>query len=130
MSDFEREDMELQALMGDKFVDSTKETNEKPAEKPVAKPISVKYSEPVKIVPAKEIPVGSQWQPVKPAPNFMDKLRNTVKDVLLYAVLSTILFWWQQTGRLEATTAWYSLLVCVGMVFFSVGKNWHGGANR
>ena len=127
MTDFEREDMELQALMGDKFVDSTKETNEKPAEKPVSKPVPAKHSEPVKNVPGKEIPAESQWEPVKPSPNYMDRLRNTVKEVFLWAVLSVILFWWQQTGRLEATTAWYSLLVCVGMVFFSVGKNWRGG---
>ena len=127
MSDFEREDMELQALMGDKFMDSTKETNEKPTEKPVTKPVPVKHSEPVKNIPVKEKPVETQWEPVKPSPNYMDRLRATVKEVFLWAVLSLVLFWWQQTGRLEATTAWYSLLVCVGMVSFSVGKNWRGG---
>jgi hypothetical protein len=57
----------------------------------------------------------------------MDKLKNIVKDVGLYSVLSIVLFWWQQTGKLDYTTAWYALLLCVGMVFFSIGKNCRGG---
>ena len=125
MTDFEREDMELQAIMGDRFEDLTKGT-EKPAEKPVAKTAPKKTSAPVKDVPEKEKPVDAQYEPIRPAPNFMDKLKQTAKDVCLYAVLSTILFWWLQSGKLEETTAWYALLVCVGMVFFSVGKNWRG----
>lgn len=122
MTDFEREDMELQAVMGDKFMDATQEPAEKPAEKPVSK----KQSKPVKSAPVKEKPVDAQWEPVKPAPNFMEKLKQTVIDVWLYAGISLVLFWWQQTGLLEETTAWYALLVCVGMLFFTVGKNWRG----
>lgn len=96
-------------------------------EKPVAKPYPKKQSEPVKECTKEEKPVKAQWKPVKPNPNEMETLKRTAKDVCKYAALSLILFWWQQTGRLEETTAWYSLLVCVGMVFFSVGKNWRGG---
>ena len=80
-----------------------------------------------KVMPGKDIPVEALWEPEKPAPNYMDKLKSTVKDVSLYAVLSLVLFYWQQTGRLEVTTSWYALLVCVGMVFFSIGKNCRGG---
>ena len=97
------------------------------SEKPTAKAEAKKQETPTKNAPEKEKTVDAQWEPVKPAPDFMDKLRTSAKDMALYAVLSVILFWWQQTGRLEETTAWYSLLVCVGMVFFSVGKNWRGG---
>ena len=79
-----------------------------------------------KISPEKEAPAEAQWEPVKPTPNYMDKLRTSVKDTALYAVMSAILFWWQQTGRLEETTAWWALLVCVGMVFFTVGRTWNG----
>ena len=128
MTDFEREDMELAEIMGGRFTDMTK-----PVEKPVEKPAPVKQSEPAKNVPEKEKTAGTQqkpvenlWEPVKPAPNFMDKLKKTAKEVCLYAVLSMVLFYWQQTGRLEETTAWYALLLCVGMVFFSVGKNCRG----
>ena len=122
MTDFEREDMELQAMMGDKFIDETVE----PAQKPVAKPIPVVQSEPVKKVHPMDIPVESQWQPEKPKPNFIEKLMQTAKDVCLYAVISSVVFWWQQSGKLDETTAWYALLISVGMAFFAVGKNWRG----
>ena len=127
MTDFEREDMELAAVMGGRFHDETKEHGAETATKHGHKPEPVK---PVKNTPAKEKPVKALWEPVKPAPDFMDKLKQTAKDISLYAVLSMILFYWQQTGKLEETTAWWALLVCVGMVFFSVGKNWCGGVSK
>lgn len=52
------------------------------------------------------------------------KLIQTAKDGFLYAVLSAVLIWWKQTGRLDETAAWCALTVCIGMVFFAVGKNW------
>lgn len=124
MTDYEREDIELAAVMGGRFHDKTRENGAEPATMPEHKPEPVK---PVKNAPAKEKPAEPRWEPEKPAPNFMDKLKATAKDVCFYAVLSLILFWWQQTGRLEYTTAWYALLVCVGMVFFAVGKHCKGG---
>ena len=119
-------DAGLEAIMGDRFHDETKPT-EKPVEKPVAKPTPKKKTNPAKKVPAKDIPVECQWQPEKPEPDFMDKLKSVVKSVCLYAVMSLVLFWWKQTGLLEEQTAWYALLVCVGMVFFSVGRICRGG---
>lgn len=94
------------------------------AEKPTTKPVAKKES---KETPKEEKPVKTLWEPVKPTPNYMEKLKSIVKDTGMYAVLSMILFWWQQSGRLEETTAWYALLVCVGAMFFSVGKNCRGG---
>ena len=120
MSNFEREDMELAEMMGGMFIDETQE----PADKPVEKPVCEKPNKPVKNAPEKEKTVGAQWMPPKPAPNTMDKLTAIAKEVGLYGVLSTILFYWQQTGKLDYTTAWYALLICVGMVFFSIGRHW------
>lgn len=77
----------------------------------------------------KHEPVEAQWEPIKEN-TWMDNLKAIVKDVALYAFLSLVLFWWQQTGRLEETTSWYALLFCVGMVFFSVGKICRGGDRR
>lgn len=125
------EDIGLKSIMGVHFIDETAQAPEKPetnrkhsnttqtgktAQKPTQKPTK-----------AKEAVKDARWEPVKPAPDFFDKLKQAAKDVCKYAALSLILFWWQQTGRLEETTAWYSLLVCVGMVFFSIGKNCRGG---
>lgn len=114
MSDYEREDMELAEMMGEHFTDATKE--------PVAMPEYM--PEPPKKVHALDIPVEEQWQPKKPEPTSIDKLKAMTKDFAFYATASMILFWWQQSGRLDYTTAWYALLVCVGMVFFSIGKHW------
>ena len=92
-------------------------------EKPKSKPAANKVAEDTAKA---EKPVESLWEPVKPAPNFMDKLKQTAKDVCFWAAISLVLFYWQQTDRIEVTTSWYALLVCVGMVFFSVGKNFRG----
>ena len=126
MTDFEREDMELEAVMGTRFIDYTKEHAEKPVENPAVAPGSEKPHTPVKNVPAKEKPVESQWEPEKPAPNWLDRLKTTAKNTAIYAIVSVVLFWWQQTGRIDYDTAWYALLLCVGMVFFSVGRVWNG----
>ena len=131
INNLDPEDIGLKSIMGVHFVDETAKKptvedveagivrcyeaafgNKKAAQKPAQKPTK-----------AKEAVKDAQCEPVKPAPDFMDKLKRTAKDVCLYAVLSLILFWWQQSGRLEETTAWYALLVCVGMVFFTIGKN-------
>ena len=112
----------LEAIMGERFKDDTK-----PVEKPVAKPTPKKKSNPVTKPHAMDIRVESQWQPEKPAPDMMAKLKRVVKDVFVFAAISILLFWWKQTGRLEETTAWYALIVSMGMVFFSIGKHCKGG---
>ena len=122
MSDFEREDMELAEVMGGRFVDLTNGD----AGKPTAKAETKKQTVPAKSVNEEEKSADSQWEPVKPSANWFDKLRTTAKNVCLYAVLSMILFWWQQTGRLEETTSWYALCVCIGMMFFTIGRTWNG----
>lgn len=125
MTGMNKEDMELEAMFHGEEKPMHPETiHITLGEKPTVKPYPKKQSEPNKECAKEEKPVQALWEPVKPDPNEMEKLKRTAKDVCKYAVLSLILFWWQQTGRLEETTAWYSLLVCVGMVFFSVGKNW------
>ena len=80
-----------------------------------------------------QIVCGKRWEPneeeiMKPLfeekHSTGNKLKGTLKDGLLYAVLSAVLIWWKQTGRLDETAAWCALTVCIGMVFFAVGKNW------
>ena len=112
----------LKAVMGDRFHGESEWI-----EKRQTKPVPEKNNTLAKNAPAKEKGANDQWEPVRPEPNFIDKLKQTAKDVSLFSVLSVTLFYWQQTGKLEETTAWYALLVCVGMVFFSIGKNFRGG---
>lgn len=93
---------------------------------PAAKAEAKKQATTAKNIPENKKSAEKQWEPEKPTPNYMDKLKTSAKDMALYVVLSMILFWWQQTGRLDETTAWYSLLFCVGMVFFTIGRAWSG----
>jgi hypothetical protein len=127
MSDFEREDMELNEMFhGDGKPMHPETIHITLGEKPTVKPYPKKSSDLGKDMPKEETPVNAQWEPEKPTPNYMDKLRTSAKDMSLYAILSVILFWWQQSGRLDETTAWYALLFCVGMVFFTIGRAWNG----
>jgi hypothetical protein len=130
MSDFEREDMELDEMFHGEEKPLHPNTVYTVYGKPTANQNATNDSNPGKNTAEKEKPVQEQWMPEKPAPNYMDKLRTSAKDMTLYGVLSVILFWWQQTGRLEETTAWYALLFCVGMVFFSVGRAWSGAVKE
>lgn len=131
MSDFEREDKELHELFHGEEKPMHPETiHITLGEKPTVKPYQKKQSEPDKNTTKEEKPVNAQWEPVKPAPNYMDKLRTSAKDMSLYVVLSVILFWWQQTDRIDETTAWYALLFCVGMVFFTIGRVWSGAVKE
>lgn len=131
INNLDPEDIGLKSIMGVHFIDETAQATEKP--KTTIKPINTTQTEKAAQKPAQkpakanEAIKDAQWESVKPDPDFMEKLKQTAKDVCKYAALSLILFWWQQTGRLEETTAWYSLLFCVGMVFFSIGKNCRGG---
>lgn len=130
MSEFDKADMDINEMFHGEEKPLHPDTvyityggNTKPTEGAEAK----KHSNPGKNIPGKDIPVEAQWEPEKPAPNYMDKLKQTARDVCLWAVISLVLFYWQQTGRIDVTTSWYALLVCVGMVFFSIGKNCRGG---
>lgn len=119
-------DAGLKAIMGNRFQDVTepkKAISKKETPTAPCKETNVAQK-------PKQVPVEAQWKPVKPAANYMDTLKTIVKDVCLWAMLSLVLFYWQQTGRLEVTTSWYALLCCVGMVFFAVGKNCRGGDRR
>ena len=127
MSDFEKEDKELYEMFHGEEKPMHPGTVHITHGQPTAKAEAKKQATPAKDTPKEEKPVDARWEPVKQSGDFMDKLKQTAKDTCMYAVLSMILFYWQQTGRLETTTSWYALLVCVGMVFFSIGKNCRGG---
>jgi hypothetical protein len=119
MTDFEREDMELAEMMGEHFIDATKGEET----------VTMTDFEPEPVKPDKkphvmDIPVEAQWQPAKPAKTAMDRIKDTAKDCMVFGTASMILCYWQQTEKLDYTTAWYALLICVGMVFFSIGRHW------
>jgi hypothetical protein len=108
MTDFEREDMELQFVMGDKFEDmskanynTTKET--KTPDKPSRK--------------AEE----AEWHPVKPN-NFIVSLAECAKTSLVYGGLSLLVWYWQISGLMDESIALPSMLVCAVMFGLGIGK--------
>ena len=127
MTEMNKEDMELVEMFHGEDKPLHPDTVHITLGQPTAKTETKKQATPVKDMPEKEKPADAQWKPVKPSPNWFDKLRTTAKDVCLYAFLSVILFWWQQSGRLEVTTSWYALLVCIGMMCLTIGRTWNGG---
>ena len=105
MSDFEREDMELKFIMGDKFQDMSeakqvptqpKKTADKPAEKPV----------------------DAEWHPVKPKNN----LAECAKSTLLYGGLNGLILYWQVQGLMDDSIALPCMLVCALLAGIGIGK--------
>ena len=104
MIEMNKEDQELEEI----FHGEEKPLHPDTIHMTLGKPVAKKQNSTGKNTSEEETAVNAQWEPVKPAPDFMEKLKQTAKDVCLYAVLSVILFDWQQTGRLETTTSWYA----------------------
>lgn len=121
MTDFEREDMELETVMGGKFLDLTKENTEKPVEKAAAKPVAKKQSAPVKNVPAKEKPVKAPCEPVAER-SFTQKLMECGKKAAVYTGLCLLIAYWQYTGQMEPSAAMPSMMVCTAMIGCTYGK--------
>ena len=114
MSDFEREDMELQAIMGDKFQDMSeaKQVSTQPkkaAEKPTQKP-------------TEEKPVDAEWHPVKSRNN----LKDCAKSTLIFGGLACLLWYWEISGLMDMSVALPSMLACAGLAGMGIGKAFGG----
>jgi hypothetical protein len=124
MTDFEREDMELKALMGDKFVDETAPVAEKPKEKKKSAnttPAKKAAQKPAQR-PADEESVDALWHPVKPH-SWMDGLKACAKWALTFGGLNMLIFYWQQAGLMDASVAIPCQWVCCALAGYGVGLN-------
>lgn len=72
----------------------------------------------------------AQWEPAKPDPNWLDKLKECAKWTAVFGGLCLLLFYWQQTGQMESSAAVPSMCVCTALAGFGCGKNAMRGANR
>ena len=118
MTDFEREDMELKAIMGDKFQDGT-EAPKKAEPKKVSKDIpTIK-----KVCPGvDDEAVNAIWSPFNAEPSFSQKLTNCAKWASLYSALYLLFYYWQCTGQMQPSASGLSMTVCAVMVGWSFGK--------
>lgn len=69
---------------------------------------------------------SSSWEPVKPQPNWMDKLKACAFGVLTFGGLAMLLFYWQQAGLMASEAAVPSMCVCTALAGWSIGKNARG----
>lgn len=97
-------------------------TSEKPAsnEKPISK---METPTPKK----EQKPIEEQWNPEKPEPNFVDKLKVCAKSAMLFGGLSCLLFYWEQAGLMAESIAVPCMCLCTALAGWGVGKGVAGG---
>lgn len=118
MTDFEREDMELKSIMGDRFQDGT-EAPKKAESKKVSKDTTeVKKPKSGKADEAKD----AIWSPFNAEPSFTQKLMDCSTSAVPYSGLCLLFFYWQQTGQMQPSAAVPAMLGCAFMVGISFGK--------
>lgn len=114
MTDFERDDMELAAMMGDKFVDETVPLSEMP-----------RTTEETTDVPKPKKtagkPMDAQWMPTKQR-NWMDNLKECAKSSLIYGGLNMLIWYWEMSGLMDESIARPSSLVCAVLFGVGIGK--------
>ena len=104
-----------------KFTDATT-TAQKPAEQ--EKKATSKLHGKEKKMSQKQTsePVEAEYEPVKTW--YDEKIINLVKWTSIFIGLEYLIFYWQQTGKMQESAAMPSMLVCALMAGISVGKNW------
>lgn len=113
MSDFEREDMELAAMLGDKFIDETKPMTEMPKMEQKIEP-----PKPKKAVQKAE---EEQRNPVKQR-TWMDDLKDCMKSSLIFGGLNILIWYWETAGLMAESIARPSSWVCVALFGIGIGK--------
>lgn len=109
MSDFEREDMELAAMMGDKFIDETA---------PVVEVKAAAESAPKK---ATQKTTDAQQHPTKQR-TFMADLKDCMKSSLIFGGLNMLIWYWETAGLMAESIARPSSWVCVALFGIGIGK--------
>ena len=104
-----------------KFTDATTEAH-KPSE-PEKKAESKLHSKENKVAQKQTSePVGTEYETAKTWYDW--KAVNFVKWPLLFIGLEYLIFYWQQTGKMDESAAMPSMIVCALLAGISVGKNW------
>lgn len=123
MTDFEREDKELAAMMGDKFIDQTvpiaEETEESGCEVNLFSNNSLNISAGKK--KCEKVAQDAQWMPTKQR-NWMDDLSDCMKTTLLFGGLNVLIWYWEIAGLMDESIALPSMLVCAVLAGLGIGK--------
>lgn len=114
MTDFEREDMDLKSIMGDKFQDMSEAKREPTKLKKTAQKSTQ--------TPPKENVADAEWHPVKPH-TFMDSLMGCAKWAMVFGGLNMLIFYWQLNGLMADSIAVPCMWVCCALAGYGVGVN-------
>lgn len=63
-----------------------------------------------------------KWEPVKPTPNYMDKLKACAKWLGIFGGLSCLVFYWEQAGLMASSIAVPTMCVCTALGGWGLGK--------
>lgn len=66
--------------------------------------------------------MDGSWQPVKPDPNAMDKLKGCAKWLSLFGFLTCLVFYWEQAGLMASSIAVPTMCVCTALGGWGLGK--------
>ncbi len=118
MTDFEREDMELQGIMGDRFQDLT----EAPVKaEPKKATTNTTHAETAGHKPSDKAEPAI-WSPFNAEPSFTQKLTNCAKWASLFGSLYMLFYYWQCTGQMAPAASGKAMAACAVMVGWSFGK--------
>lgn len=123
-------DKELQSMV--KFTDARDAIKEGAAKQQRAPAASKKEAAKKKNAPlqekaaqrSEEKALDATWHPVKGEPTYIERLQACAKWCALFGGLSVLLFYWQQTGQMEASAAVPSMCVCTLLAGIGIGKHW------
>lgn len=111
----------LQNVMGkDRCQNVWEENKACVSKKETAAKVSVSHKEKTTRV---DKAVDAQYEPVRPSPNHLDKLKACAKDALLYGALALLFFYFQQTGQMELTASMPCICSCVLLGGIGIGKH-------
>ena len=115
MTDFEREDLELKQMLGDRFIDETTPISE-------ATPKVVKKTPKVEETEVAD----AEWHPIKKH-TWMDSLIGCTKWMTTFGGLNMLIFYWQMEGLMAESIAVPCMWVCCALAGYGVGLNvWRG----
>lgn len=115
-------DAGLKGIFGERFHDETEPV--KAEAKKVCTDIPKMEK---KVQKPSQKPVEALWEPVKPEPNWLDKLKSCAMWAGGFGGLTLLFFSWQQAGLMDESVALPTMLACAVLAGWGVGKNAMGG---
>ena len=123
INNLDPDDIGLKQIMGNRFHDAT--------QKPMVEPISTKTTSNTQTKKVEQKPtskildkaVDAQWEPARPEPNWMDRLKDCVKWVFTFGILSCLIFYWKEAGLMAESIAVPSMCICTALAGWGAGRN-------